>query len=169
MISQDNKDALRNPWVLGWLGLLVVVVTVNIIFIVTAINTNPGLVKEDYYEKGRYHDDNYDKKLETRNRLGWTITQQYPAKIVQGVPANYSVNVLDKIGNPLKGATVTLHAYRPSDASADHITEMTAIADGVFQTKLGFPLKGAWDINITIKQGEELIEEPSQRINVTAG
>ena len=169
MISQDNKQAMRNPWVLGWLGLLVTVVLVNVAFILTAFKTNPGLVKEDYYEQGRYHDDNYQKKMEARNRLGWNITLQTPAKITMGVPGNFSVSVLDKNANPLKGANVTLHAYRPSDAAADHVTEMTAIADGVFQTKLRFPLKGAWDIIITINQGEESIKEPPLRINVAAG
>lgn len=169
MISQDSKQAMRNPWVLGWLGLLVTVVVVNVIFIVTAFKTNPGLVTEDYYEKGRYHDDNYDKRLETRNRLGWHVTQQVPAKIIQGKPTNYSVSILDKVGNPLKGASVTLHAYRPSDANADYTTEMGVVADGVFQSQLLFPLKGKWEIFITIKQGEEVIEEPSKTIHVLAG
>ena len=50
MISQDNKQAMRNPWLLGWLGILAVVITVNIIFIVTAFKTYPGLVDDDYYD-----------------------------------------------------------------------------------------------------------------------
>ena len=33
MISQDNKSGLRNPWVLGMLALIVVVLCVNATFI----------------------------------------------------------------------------------------------------------------------------------------
>lgn len=165
MISQDNKQAMRNPWVLGWLGLLITVVIVNVIFIVTAFNTNPGLVDKDYYEKGRYHDNNYQKKLEARNRLGWNISLQTPEKIVIGRPDNYSVNVTDRVGNPLKETTVEIHAYRPSDATADLKAELTPLAPGVFQSKLQLPLKGIWDINITVTQGEETLEI-TRRISV---
>lgn len=167
MISQDNKQAMRNPWVLGWLGLLLTVVVVNVIFITTAFNTSPGLVDDDYYEKGRYHDANYQKTMDARNRLGWNITLQTPSSISLGEAANFSVNVVDRLGSPLKDARVTLQAYRPSDASADINTELERIADGVFQSKLQLPLKGIWDINISVIQGEESLNA-SRRISVSA-
>ena len=167
MISQDNKQAMRNPWVLGWLGILAVVITVNVIFITVAIKTNPGLVDDDYYEQGRYHDANYQKKMETRSRLGWNISMQTPETINLNTPGNYSVNVVDRVGNPLKGATITMHAYRPSDASADLQTELEKVAEGVFQSKLALPLKGIWDINITVAQGEESLDI-SRRVTVVA-
>lgn len=165
MISQDNKQAMRNPWVLGWLGLLLTVITVNVVFIVTAFSTSPGLVDKDYYEQGRYHDANYQKTLEARSRLGWNITLQTPQTINQGEPANYSVNVVDRVGNPLKEAKVVLLAYRPSDASADIKFELQPIADGVFQSKMVLPLKGIWDINITVTQGEESLSA-ARRVSV---
>jgi nitrogen fixation protein FixH len=168
MISQDNKEAMRNPWVLGWLGLLITVVAVNVVFIVTAFKTNPGLVDRDYYEKGRYHDNNYQKKLEARNRLGWKIELTTPGSIVINQPGNFSVNISDRIGNPLKDAKVLLHAYRPSDSSADMKIELTPLTTGVFQEKIQLPLKGAWDLNVTVTQGEETLEI-SRRINVDAG
>lgn len=167
MISQGNKEAMRNPWVLGWLGLLFTVILVNVIFIVTAFKTSPGLVDKDYYEKGRYHDAHYKKEMEARSRLGWNITLQTPHKISLGQPASFSVNVVDRVGNPLKDAKVTLQAYRPSDASADMITELERIGDGVFQQKLQLPLKGIWDINVTVAQGEESLNT-SRRITVAA-
>lgn len=158
---------MRNPWVLGWLGILATVITVNVIFIVTAFKTNPGLVDESYYEKGRYHDANYQKKMEARSRLGWNISLQTPDTINLGTPGNYSVNVVDRVGNPLKDATVTLQAYRPSDATQDLTTELGKVAEGVFQSKLALPLKGIWDINITVAQGEETLNI-SRRVTVVA-
>jgi nitrogen fixation protein FixH len=105
--------------------------------------------------------------MDARNRLGWNITLQTPETITQGKPANYSVNIVDRIGNPLKEATVTLHAYRPSDATADMSTELERIAEGVFQSKLQLPLKGIWDINITVAQGDESLNA-SRRVTVLA-
>lgn len=167
MISQDNKQAMRNPWVLGWLGIIATVITVNVIFITVAIKTNPGLVDDNYYEQGRYHDANYQKKMETRSRLGWNISLRTPDTINLGTPGNYSVNIVDRVGNPLKEATVTLQAYRPSDADQDLKAELEKVAEGVFQSKLALPLKGIWDLNITVAQGEESLDI-SRRVTVVA-
>lgn len=164
-ISQDNKSAMRNPWVLGWLGLLITVVLVNVIFIVTAFHTAPGLVEESYYEKGRDHEKNFQKKLEARNRLGWDIRLQAPETIILGKPGYYTINVVDNVGMPLRDVTVTLHAYRPSDAAADMQTSMEKVADGVYQSYAAFPLKGIWDLKVTVSQGEDELEL-EQRINV---
>jgi nitrogen fixation protein FixH len=157
-ISQDNKSAFRNPWVLGWLGLLVTVVAVNVVFIVTAFRTSPGLVDESYYEQGRDVEKNFQQKLEARNRLGWDIRLNSPEEIVLGRSATYTLNVVDRIGLPLKDAVVTMHAYRPSDAAADIRAEMERINNGIYQTSLNLPLKGIWDLRVKISKGEDELE-----------
>lgn len=167
LISQDNKSAMRNPWVLGWLGLLITVVLVNVAFIVTAFKTNPGLVEEGYYEKGRDVEKNFQKRLEARNRLGWDINLSTPEEIIAGIESNFSVSIVDSVGLPLRDAEVTLLAYRPSDASADILAEMEFVANGVYQTRLKLPLKGIWDVRISVKQGDEQLDI-ARRINAKA-
>lgn len=157
-ISQDSKQAMRNPWVLGWLGLLIGVVLVNVAFIVTAFKTNPGLVEEGYYEKGRDVEKNFQKRLEARNRLGWDIRLQSPEKVIAGQTGHYSVNIVDQVGMPLRDAEVSLQAYRPSDASADIRAEMELVATGVYQTRLQLPLKGIWDLKVMVQRGEDKLE-----------
>jgi len=163
-ISQDNKRAMRNPWVLGWLGLLTTVIAVNVIFIVTAFTTSPGLVDEKYYEKGRDVEKHFQKKLEARSRLGWDIRLQSPAEIVVGQSHNYSVNIVDRVGMPVADAEVKLQAYRPSDASADIIVPMEAITNGVYQARISLPLKGIWDLKVQVGHGEDELDI-SRRIN----
>lgn len=157
-ISQDNKQAFRNPWVIGWLSLLILVVLINVIFIVTAFNTTPGLVDKNYYEKGRDVEKNFLKKRQAKNRLGWELNLTLPEEIVVGQPTSFSINVTDAAGMPLRGATAHLQAYRPSDANADFNSEMEVVADGVFQSRLTLPLKGIWDIKVVVHQGEEELE-----------
>lgn len=164
-ISQDNKQAFRNPWVLGWLGLLLTVVAVNVAFIVTAFRTSPGLVDERYYEKGRDVEKHFQKKLEARGRLGWDINLQSPDKVLVGQSATYYVNIVDKVGLPVRDATVTLQAYRPSDASADIRAEMERVTNGVYQTSVNLPLKGIWDLKIQVTRGEDQLEI-ARRISV---
>jgi nitrogen fixation protein FixH len=157
-ISQDNKHAFRNPWVLGWLGLLLFVVLVNVVFIVTAFNTTPGLVDKDYYEKGRDVEKNFLKKQQAKNRLGWEINLTIPEEVFVNQATNFSINVSDASGLPLKNATAHLQAYRPSDADADYHSVMEVVTDGVFQSRLTLPLKGIWDIKVVVQQGEEELE-----------
>lgn len=157
-ISQDSKSAMRNPWVLGWLGLLVTVLGVNVAFIVTAFKTSPGLVEEGYYEKGRDVEKNFQKKIQARNRLGWDIRLQAPEEIILGKSDYYTINVVDSVGMPLRDVKVSLQAYRPSDASADVYTEMQSIATGVYQASLTLPLKGIWDLKVKVNRGEDVLE-----------
>ena len=166
-ISQDNKQAFRNPWVLGWLGLLVLVVLVNTVFIVTAFKTTPGLVDKDYYEKGRDVEKNFLKKRQAYNRLGWEMSLNLPDEIVIGQQNTFSLSVVDALGMPLRDASVRMQAYRPSDANADYNASMDKVTEGVFQTRLSLPLKGIWDIKVFVKKGEDELEI-SRRINVLA-
>lgn len=157
-ISQNSKQAMRNPWVLGWLGLLITVVLVNVVFIVTAFYTTPGLVDEKYYEKGRDVEKNFLKKQQMHARLGWESKLTLPDEVYVGQATNFSINVVTADGTPLRGASARIQAYRPSDADADYTTAMETVADGVFQSRLTLPLKGIWDINISIKRGEDEME-----------
>lgn len=168
-ISQDNKQAMRNPWVLGWLGLLVTVLAVNVIFIVTAFKTTPGLVEDDYYEKGRDVEQNFHKKMEARNRLGWDIKLQAPAEILVGQAYTYHVNIVDKVGMPVKDVSVGMQAYRPSDANEDIRMPMEAVsgASGVYQVRLALPLKGIWDLKVQVASGDDELDI-SRRISVVA-
>jgi nitrogen fixation protein FixH len=167
LISQENKQALRNPWVLGWLGLLVTVLAVNVAFIVTAFKTSPGLVDEDYYEKGRSVEEHFQRRIEARNRLGWDINIQAPDEIMIGKPTNFHVNIVDKVGMPLNDAEVSLQAYRPSDATADLNVKMDFVSHGIYQTRLVLPLKGIWDLKVKVARGEDELDT-SRRISVQA-
>jgi nitrogen fixation protein FixH len=158
LISQDSKQAFRNPWVLGWLGLLITVVLINVVFIVTAFKTSPGLVDSDYYAKGRDVEKNFLKKKQAQNRLGWELHLTLPDEVYVGKETSFSINVVDATGMPLHGASAHLQAYRPSDANADYNTEMKKLSDGVFQSRLSLPLKGIWDIKVVVKRGEDELE-----------
>ena len=52
--SQSSTEGKRNPWVIGWFGLVAVFLSVNAVFVVLAVVSSPGLVVEDYYESNGY-------------------------------------------------------------------------------------------------------------------
>lgn len=154
-ISQSNPDAWRNPWVLGWIALVVIVVLVNILMISIAFITNPGLVTDDYYEKGQAYEKNIRTIHAARKALGWIFSTDFPANPVMNQVSDYSFNIVDKKGLPLSDAVVTFSAYRPSDVDADFSVAMVETISGRYEARINYPLKGLWEITATIKHGED--------------
>lgn len=163
--SQSNPQGKRNPWVIGWFGIIGIFLSVNAIFIVFAITSNPGLVTEDYYEQGRLYEKNAIKRFAEQNRLRWESKLEVPDAISLNTPGTYRFSAVDSRGLPIRNADVKIIAYRPSDATADFTTTLKSIGPGLYQASLSFPLPGVWDLNIKIQRGEDKMEMV-QRLSV---
>ncbi len=165
--SQDSKEAFRNPWVLGWIAGILLVLAVNVGFIVTAVMTNPGLVEKNYYEKGRDQEQHFLEQQLTRERLGWQMKLDSVHKPIAGEPVRYTFNIVDTNGIAIDGDKALLHAYRPSDMNADFDAVMQEIAPGVYSVEITFPLKGIWDLSATLFKGDDHLKF-TRRISVLA-
>jgi nitrogen fixation protein FixH len=163
--SQSNPQAMRNPWVIAWIGIVAVFLLVNITFFIVAWVSSPGLVVEDYYEQGRQYEKNALQIMAAQNRLNWETRLEIPETIVQDSADVYRFSAVDTRGLPIGGAEVKLLAYRPSDASADFATVLQEIAPGLYQAGVGFPLQGVWDIQIKAQYGED-VYHMSHRVSV---
>lgn len=153
-LSQSNKQAFRNPWVIGWILLLLVVLIVNGGMIVTAFTTSPGLVKDDYYEQGRDYERTVQQLTEMRARLGWQVTMD-SGTVVVGQPATLKIDVKGKQGESVTGLKGHLQLYRPSDRNQDAIISIEEIEPGLYQARYTVMLKGVWDLMLTLTQGED--------------
>ncbi len=153
--SQSSKRAWKNPWVIGWLLLLSVVLVVNAGMITLAFVTGPGLVDKNYYESGRDFEQNRLKRIAARNALGWTAHLDMPEEDRRGTGAVYRFSAVDRVGVPVDNLEVRIDTYRPSDVNADFSVQMERYAPGMYQSELKFPLKGHWEITLSVKQGEE--------------
>ena len=156
--SQSSKVGKRNPWVIGWFGLVAVFLGVNAVFIVFAVTSNPGLVVADYYEQGRQYEKNAIKLLATANQLQWESKLEVPTTITINRSDMYRFSATDSRGLPVTDADVQVVAYRPSDANADFTTTLQPIAPGLYQAALSFPLPGVWDLNVKVQHGEDRLE-----------
>jgi nitrogen fixation protein FixH len=146
--------AWRSPWVIAWIALIVVVLGVNGVMIFLAFATNPGLVNDDYYERGQ----DYEETLISRRNAdpGWTIQADIPRGVVANEETTIRTFLVDKAGQPVVADSVTFYAYRPSDKSADFSLPMEAEGDGRYAVKTRFPLYGYWDtVLAVVHDGEE--------------
>jgi len=155
MISQSNKSGLRNPWVLGMLGLIAVVLAVNITFIwFTMKEGRSELVERDYKTKDRKSNEAVLNELRTQQALSWQTEIKKPKSIVVGTPTAYEIGIKDRDGRPVSGE-LAVEAYRASDASKDFTTAFKEVAPGRYQGYINFPLKGYWELHIRVQRGEE--------------
>lgn len=148
--SQSNSQAMRNPWFIAMLGVIATFLLVNIVFIVFAVTSNPGLVVDDYYEKGRDYEKNVITRLNAHNRLNWQTKFEIPEKIYTNTPEIYRFSAADSRGISIMDADVKFILYRPSDSSADFNQVVSQIAPGLYQTKLSLPLPGIWDLTVKV-------------------
>lgn len=157
-------SAFRSPWVIGWIGLILTVLTVNLIMVYLAIATNPGLVNEDYYERGQ----DYEQTLMSRRARApdWTMRVDVPSPIAVGEMQSIRFFVVDKAGQPVDPDAVTFFAYRPSDASQDFALSMTREGRGRYLARVAFPLIGVWDTLVAVTTGADE-HSVSRRIEVS--
>lgn len=153
-ISQNNKEALKNPWVLGMLLFLVTFVTANGIFIYLAFESPPSLVVEDFYERGENYLETH-KLVEKQKALGWTGIIMAPENTRINQHQLYEVLLQGKHSKALILDSVVLHAYRPSDAKADFSVEMQKSKPGMYDADVSFNLPGIWDVIIVATQGQD--------------
>jgi nitrogen fixation protein FixH len=151
--ARSRPSAWRNPWVIAWIGLIVIVLAVNITMVVLAIATNPGLIRDDYYERGR----DVERTIQTRLAEGpaWTIRVDTPADIRAEEAAKVRFAAVDKVGQPVSAEQVTYFAYRPSDAARDFSLPMEQAGPGLFEVEVTFPLGGVWDTVVAVQQGDD--------------
>ena len=165
MISQDNKSGLRNPWFLGMLAAIIVVLGVNGAFIWLAMHKRSSLVDREYSTKDRKSDAAVLGDLRSHKALAWRVTIKQPRGITMNSPATYEISVADREGEPVSGA-MEVEAYRPSDAGKDFATAFKEVLPGNYQGYINFPLKGYWELRIRIKRGEDVFEVNTDRFPV---
>jgi nitrogen fixation protein FixH len=165
MISQDHKSGLRNPWLLGMLGLIVLVLAVNATFIWFATHNQSSLIDREYKTKDRKTNTQLLSELGRQQALGWQTTINKPKLLTQDRPTMYEISVTDKDGKPVSGE-MEVEAYRASDASKDFVTSFKEVAAGNYQGYISFPLKGYWELHIHLKRGNDEFAVDTERFMV---
>ena len=167
MISQENKKGLRNPWLLGMIGLIVIVLGVNGAFIWFATHNRSTLVDRDYNTRDRKSNAAVVSELQGQKALAWKATVKPPKTMVMGSPASYEISVVDREGLPVDGM-IEVTAYRASDESKDFSTSFSEVSPGNYQGFISFPLKGYWELRIRVKRGEDIFEVGTDKFMVEA-
>ncbi|MFA6699052.1 MAG: FixH family protein [Thiomicrospira sp.] len=156
-VKQDTRDwsvAWKNPLVIFWFAILTIVLLVNFFMVSMAIVTSPGLVIDDFYERGKNHAAIMAERLEME-KMGWQLDVDMPL-LVEGKSEKITLTVKDKEGNLFDVDSAVLYYYRPSDKSLDGSTVLqSAGSSGRYVADFTLPLKGKWDFILEVVKGDK--------------
>ncbi len=155
---EHKQKALRSPWVIGWIAMFVIFVMANVVMIYLALHDSPGLVVDDYYDRGQDYEKNMLKR-QARNP-GWKLKVLAPEYVDVAKPSVFGLRVLDKDGNAFVPDSVIFYAYRPADSKQDFSVSMKQTKSGLYEAPISFPLLGVWDILISVRQDDIEINMP---------
>jgi nitrogen fixation protein FixH len=149
----QSTPAWRSPWLIGWFALVATFLAVNGVMIYLAITTNPGLVVEDYYDRGQYYEHNLASKL--AQDPGWSMRVDLSQGFKAGEPQVLRFSVSDNEGQAVAVDAVRFYAYRPSDVGKDFSLPMKEEAPGRYVAEVSFPLIGIWDTLFVARLGAD--------------
>ena len=153
-----RESAWRNPWVWMLIGIMGVTLLVNGTLITIAFLSPPGLVVEDYYEKGKSYFYNQAQIAEETARLGWNLQLDLPKEPQRNNSAAYLVRAVDRNGRPIEGAQAEFAAFRPAEYGNDFTLAMRDVGAGYYAADVNFSLPGNWDLIVTVQQGEDKLD-----------
>ncbi|MDD2915557.1 MAG: FixH family protein [Gallionella sp.] len=165
VISQEQKSGLRNPWLLGMIGLILIVLSVNATFIWFATHSRSTLVDREYKTKDRKSNEEVVGELRAQQALAWRVTLKTPKALVLNIPTSYEISVADRDGKPVSGK-MEVEAYRASDADRDFTIPFNEVSEGNYQGMINFPLKGYWVLRIHTTRGTEQFSVDTERFQV---
>jgi nitrogen fixation protein FixH len=137
--SNISSKTGRNVF-LSILAFFIIFASADAYFIYKAVSTNTGLITENAYEKGL----NYNKtleKLEKQNQSGIKSKAFYKDGFL-------TYHLHDINNKPITNAIVKAEIIRPIKVGYDFNRSLQHIQNGLYKSKIDFPLKGLWTIKI---------------------
>ena len=142
--EEKQQHWYKSPLLLIWLFLVLTAMSGTIYMVIQANSGFPGLVVDDYYERGQDYEENILKKLQENEK--WTTEfHMQDAHLNKAAPISFTIRA--KSGAMAQAEKVTLYAYRPSDSKKDFNIPMTLANDKItYQADVSFAMKGKWEL-----------------------
>jgi nitrogen fixation protein FixH len=134
----DPRRSRWIPW--AFVGAFGVIVAVNLVLVVAAISTFPGLTTGQAYDRGRAYN-SVLAEAARQDALGWS------ARVVLEAGA-LAVAVTDREGVPV-GGRIEGVLVRPLEG-AQLPLDFAAAGPGRFLAHVGVPASGQWEARLTL-------------------
>jgi hypothetical protein len=102
------------------------------------------------------------QRMEQQRNLGWKVALAGLDSVHKGIAANVTLTVVDKSGNAIDGAKVTLDLWRMANSADDRKLELVPQGKGKYATSLQLTDAGNWIVEIYIERDQDsyLMQQP---------
>lgn len=128
-------------------GFFAAVLAVDVIMVVSALDTQPGLVADHAYERGLAHNAVLAEEAR-QDGLHWQVS------VVRAGNA-LDLTVVDSAGRPVIADRVSMRLIRPTDAALDRALTPLPAGDGHWRAPVDAVAPGAWQLALTIGRGSD--------------
>lgn len=138
------------PWmfVLGFL----VVILVNALMVYAALGSFSGLVTDRPYDRGRAYNATLDARAR-QDALGWTT--RFALDSQGDGTQRLLLEVTDRTGAPIAGATVDATLVRPIERGHDRGVALSERGAGRYAGTVALDLPGLWEARIVVERGTD--------------
>jgi nitrogen fixation protein FixH len=117
----------------------------------------PGTVSHDFQEKEAQYNA-YLEQVAAQQARGWQVQKGWERAPRAGAPAVFLVQLRDREGVGLEGASVTGRFLRTSNSEADFDFRMQDVGGGRYRLETRMPQPGLWQLVLRVRRGEHLHE-----------
>ena len=129
------------PWFFP--GGLLLVLGVNTVLLILALNSWPGRVSANAYEEGRQYDRSLAREA-TIDALGWHVS----ARLVPDGADLLEVRYVDRSGQALTGLAPIADLTRPVGDPVRLTTQLSESRPGLYEAKIVLPHRGLWQLHV---------------------
>jgi len=156
------KQASNGSWIpLAIIGFFVVIIIVNVVVVLLAVKSHPGVETTEAYEKGRLYNQTI-ALAEDGKALGWQVSMDI--KDAENGDKYFIVSALDKQNNPLKNMEITGIAIRPVSDGSDIRLDFQELGQGRYGAAATLPYPGQWEVDLMISGPDQSKAQHNQRI-----
>lgn len=160
----SSKMQPRDKWIPWYfVGLFVVVCSVNGVMAYLAIKTQTGVVTEHHYQKGLHYNQTI-AQADKMAALGWEGEITFIPAPSSKTKGSLQFTLKDKDGAPVSGAVVTANIVRPTQDGHDQMLTLNMSDAGHYSSPLEFPLEGQWDVEIAVVRGEDKFQQTKRLV-----
>lgn len=184
MISQKNKQAWRNPWVLGLLLIVFAGVLSNAKMLWNVLSHPVRVLDDNYSVKAHnQYDAKWLQQQAERSTLGWQAKLHSPHLLANdpeampsairfvllASPAEIQFDLKDKGGQLIQGGKVVINTQWPGNPEFDFSSTLNETTAGHYVGNLNFSRPGNWDMLIKAEHdGREFEMEQKVFVSISA-
>ncbi|MEW5915769.1 MAG: FixH family protein [Gemmatimonadota bacterium] len=148
-----NAKTRGRAWPFAIAGILIAGIASNVGFIVLATSDPAAAIEPDYYRKAVAWDEEMAQQ-ERNLALGWS-THSVLHLGANNTPGRLELELADRSGQPLIGATVTASVMHNARAAAIQTVMLRDTGNGRYVASVEARRPGVWEVRLSVEKASQ--------------